>query len=196
MHRRQALQLLAAATTATILPVRAATDAAGAHFDTEVNVAGVRLQRNGAGVRTKLFFQIYAMGLYLADKKITTAEVLTAPGPRRVVINMLRDVSIEDFGKAFTDGLNANTSKDERIRILSQTMQFGTVFGQVQMLKKGDQMQFDWLPGEGTQCYLNGKKIGDLMPDLAFYNAVLRIWLGDKPADHALKLALLGLAAK
>lgn len=196
MHRRHALQLLAAASAATVLPVRAATDVATAHFDNDVNVAGVRLQRNGAGVRTKLFFQIYAMGLYLADKKTTAAEVLAATGPRRVLITMLRDVSIEDFGKAFTDGLNANTSKEERTRILSQTMQFGSVFGQVQMLKKGDQMQFDWLPGEGTQCYLNGKKTGELMPDLAFYNAVLRIWLGDKPADHALKLALLGLAAK
>lgn len=53
-------------------------------------------------------------------------------------------------------------------------------------------MQFDWLPGEGTQCYLNGKKIGGVIPELAFYNAVLRIWIGDKPADYALKAALLG----
>lgn len=190
MHRRRVLQALLAATAmAAGLPVRAETPI---HFDDTATVGSQTLLLNGAGVRTKVFFKIYAMGLYLPEKKTATADVLAENGPRRVLITMLRDTSIEDFGKAFTDGLKANTGKDERTRLLSQTMQFGAVFGQIQMLKKGDQMQFDWLPGEGTQCYLNGKKIGELMPDLAFYNAVLRIWLGDKPADYALKLALLG----
>jgi hypothetical protein len=32
------------------------------------------------------------------------------------------------------------------------------------------------------------------VPDLGFYNAVLRIWLGEKPADRSLKPALLGEA--
>ncbi|MFO1328451.1 MAG: chalcone isomerase family protein [Rubrivivax sp.] len=30
------------------------------------------------------------------------------------------------------------------------------------------------------------------MPDAAFYNALLKIWIGDKPADSALKPLLLG----
>jgi len=50
----------------------------------------------------------------------------------------------------------------------------------------------DWIPGTGTQCMLNGKKVGEVLPDLAFYNAILRIWLGDKPADSSLKAAMLG----
>lgn len=190
MRRRRALQLLtAAAALAAGLPAQAATTV---HFDDTITVAGEKLVLNGAGVRTKVFFKIYALGLYLADQQTTTADVLAAAGARRVAITMLRDVSTEDFGKAFTDGLNANTGKDERTRFLAQTMQFGSVFGQIQTLKKGEQLLFDWLPGEGTQCYLNGKKIGGVIPELAFYNAVLRIWLGDKPADYALKLALLG----
>jgi hypothetical protein len=190
MRRRRALQLLtAAAALAAGLPAQAATTV---HFDDTITVAGDKLVLNGAGVRTKVFFKIYAVGLYLATQQTTTADVLAAPGARRVAITMLRDVSTEDFGKAFTDGLNANTDKDERTRFLAQTMQFGSVFGQIQTLKKGEQLLFDWLPGEGTQCYLNGKKIGGVIPERAFYNAVLRIWLGDKPADYALKLALLG----
>lgn len=190
MRRRRALQLLIAMPALTAgVPAQAA---APVHFDDAITVAGEKLVLNGAGVRTKIFFQIYAVGLYLADKQTTTADVLAAAGARRVAITMLRDVSTEDFGKAFTDGLSANTGKDERTRILAQTMQFGSVFGQIQTLKKGEQMLFDWQPGMGTQCYLNGKKIGEVIPELAFYNAVLRIWLGDKPADYALKLALLG----
>lgn len=30
------------------------------------------------------------------------------------------------------------------------------------------------------------------MPDVGFYNAVLKIWLGEKPVDVSLKPALLG----
>jgi len=55
-------------------------------------------------------------------------------------------------------------------------------------------LHIDWIPGSGTQCELNGKKIGEMVPDLNYYNAVLKIWLGEKPADSALKPLLLGEA--
>ncbi|MYM73500.1 lipoprotein transmembrane [Duganella sp. FT134W] len=194
MNRRTILHTLMAVAIAAALPsfALAAVDVAGVKFDDTVTVAGQPLKLNGAGLRTKVIFKVYAAGLYLTDKKSTVPDVLAVPGPRRVAITMLREVSSEEFGKAFTDGLNANTGKDERNKILPQIMKFGEVFAQTPVLKKGDQLSLDWTPNEGTQCYLNGKKIGELMPDLAFYNAVLRIWLGDKPVDSSLKPALLG----
>src|SRR5450830_506170 len=169
-----------------------AVEVNGVKFEDTARVAGKDLVLNGAGLRTKVIFKVYAAGLYLTEKKSTVPEVLAVGGPRRVAISMLREVSSEDFGKAFTDGLNANTGKDERNKLLPQIMKFGEVFAQTPTLKKGDQLSLDWTPNEGTQCYLNGKKIGELMPDVAFYNAVLRIWLGDKPVDSSLKPALLG----
>lgn len=194
MNRRTILHTLMAVAIAAALPsfAFAAVDVAGVKFDDAVTVGGQQLKLNGAGLRTKVIFKVYAAGLYLTDKKSTVPDVLAVPGPRRVAITMLREVSSEEFGKAFTDGLNANTGKDERNKILPQIMKFGEVFAQTPVLKKGDQLSLDWTPNEGTQCYLNGKKIGELMPDLAFYNAVLRIWLGDKPVDSSLKPALLG----
>ena len=69
---------------------------------------------------------------------------------------------------------------------------FGEMFGAIPGLKKGDVLIVDWIPGVGTQCQLNGKKIGETVPDLAFYNAILRIWIGDNPADSSLKPKLLG----
>ncbi len=195
MNRRNIIKrLMAAAFLAGSfsLPVFAAVEVAGVKFDDTLNVAGKELKLNGAGLRTKIIFKVYAAGLYLTEKKNSVPDVLASQGPRRVSITMLREVSSEDFGKAFLEGLNNNTDKNERSKIASQTMKFGEVFAQIQTLKKGDQMLLDWTPGEGTQCYLNGKKIGELMPDVAFYNAVLRIWLGDHPVDSSLKPALLG----
>jgi hypothetical protein len=195
MNRRTILRTLLAAAMLAALPVMpafAAVDVAGVKYDDSITVAGQQLKLNGAGVRTKMIFKVYAAGLYLNEKKTTVPDVLAVPGPRRVAITMLRDVPSDDFGKAFMEGLNANTSKEERNKILPQIMKFGEVFAQTPALKKGDQLSLDWTPNEGTQCYLNGKKLGDLMPDQAFYNAVLRIWLGDKPVDSSLKPALLG----
>lgn len=192
MNRRTTLRTLMAAALLAAMPAFAAVDVAGVKFDDSITLSGQQLKLNGAGVRTKVIFKVYAAGLYLSEKKTTVPDVLAVPGPRRVAITMLREVPSDDFGKAFMDGLNANTSKEERNKILPQIMKFGEVFAQTPALKKGDQLMLDWTPNEGTQCYLNGKKLGDLMPDQAFYNAVLRIWLGDKPVDSSLKPALLG----
>jgi hypothetical protein len=48
------------------------------------------------------------------------------------------------------------------------------------------------VPGVGTQIQLNGKKIADTFPDVTFFNAILKIWLGENPADGMLKRLMLG----
>ena len=73
-----------------------------------------------------------------------------------------------------------------------QLQKFGEVFASVPELKKGDVLTVDWLPGSGTIIHINGKKVSDVLPDIAFYNAILKIWLGDNPADSRLKPLLLG----
>lgn len=171
-----------------------AAEISGVKFDDTVKVAGKDLKLNGVGMRTKVIFKVYAAGLYLQDKKTTTPEVLAAEGPRRVTLVMMRDVSSEDFGKAFMDGLNANVNTAEKAAIVGQISKFGEMFATLDGLKKGNVLHLDWIPGSGTQCELNGKKIGETVPDLAFYNAVLRLWIGDKPVDSSLKPALLGMA--
>ena len=197
MNRRTLVKsLLASALLAASfsLPAYATTEVSGVKFDDSVSVAGKDLKLNGAGLRTKMIFKVYALGLYLPEKKTAVADILAVQGPRRVSIVMMRELSSEDFGEAFMKGLNANSDKNERTKILPQTMKFGEIFAQIKTLKKGDALTMDWLPGEGTQCMLNGKKIGEVMPDVAFYNAILRIWLGDHPVDSSLKPALLGEA--
>lgn len=188
LSRLLAAVFLAAACSQPVL----ALEVGGIQLGDTSQVAGAQLKLNGAGLRTKAFFKVYALGLYLPEKKRTVAEILAAPGPRRISIALLRDVSSDDFGQAFMTGLNNNSDKAEKSKIINQTMQFGEMFAQLPGLKKGDLLTVDWVPGAGTQCQLNGKRIGETAPDLAFYNAILKIWIGDKPADAALKPKLLG----
>ena len=172
-----------------------AVDVAGIKIDDSTRLDNHDLKLNGAGVRVKVIFKVYTVGLYLEEKQNTTAGVLASNGPRRISIVMLRDVSSEDFGQAFMTGLSGNTDQAEQIKIMTPTKQFGEMFALIPGLKKGDVLTVDWVPGTGIVCQLNGKKIGATVQDLTFYNAILKIWIGDKPVDSDLKPRLLGSAS-
>lgn len=192
--RRFAAHAAIACTLVACVPASAAVDVNGYAFDDANKVAGKELTLNGAGMRTKFMVKVYAAGLYLPEKKTALAEILKQDGPRRVTLLMARDISSDDFGKAFMDGLRDNVDQAEKAKIVSQVGKFGEVFATLDGLKKGDVLHIDWLPGMGTQVELNGKKLIDKIPDITFYNAILRLWLGDKPVDGVLKRALLGQA--
>ena len=186
--------VLACAALAAACGAQAAVDVNGIKFEDTNKVGGKELKLNGAGMRTKLVIKVYAAGLYLPEKKSNVADLLKLEGPRRVTLVMARDIPAEDLGKAFMDGINENLDKAEKAKIVGQLGKFGEMFAAVDDIKKGDVMHMDWIPGTGTVCELNGKRIGEAASDLNFYNAVLRIWLGDKPVDRSLKPALLGEA--
>ena len=169
-----------------------AVDVGGVKLDETVQLANRELKLNGAGVRYKVIFKVYTIALYLPEKKSQLADILALPGPRRLEIVMLRDITSDELGQAFLQGLNRSSDQADRTRLLSQTMQFGAMFEMVPGLKKGDILTVDWLPDEGTLCKLNGKQVGDKVPELAFYNALLKIWIGAHPADMQLRAHLLG----
>ena len=68
----------------------------------------------------------------------------------------------------------------------------GAAFKQVGEAKKGDLIQLDFAPDVGTRVVVNGQQRGTAMAGDAFFSALLRVWLGDKPADGALKKSMLG----
>jgi hypothetical protein len=186
--------LFAIAALAAACGAQAAIDVNGIKFEDTNKVGGKELKLNGAGMRTKIVIKVYAAGLYLPEKKTSVADIMKLDGPRRVTLVMARDIPAEDLGKAFMDGINENLDKTEKAKIVGQLGKFGEMFAAVDDIKKGDVLHMDWVPGTGTVCELNGKRIGEAVSDLNFYNAVLRIWLGEKPVDRSLKPALLGEA--
>lgn len=169
----------------------AAVELAGVKLDDSVRVANQDLRLNGAGIRSKLIFKVYVLGLYLPEKKTSTAEVLASAGARRVSIVMLREVASDEFAKAFSTGIEQNTDAVERATLAPSMAKFNAMFASVAQLKEGDTLQVDWMPVSGMTVQLNGKRILEPLADAPFYNAVLRIWLGNKPVDDKLKRQLL-----
>ncbi len=170
----------------------AAVEVGGVTLDEQVKVGNSELKLNGAGIRTKAFFKVYVAALYLGDKKSSTAEVLSATGPKRVTLTMLREVSSDQLSQALLDGINNNSSSEEKLQLFNQMLAIGQIFGAYRSIKPKDVVTLDWVPGSGTQIFMNGKKLGDTLPEASFYNALLKIWLGEKPADKSLKRQMLG----
>lgn len=163
----------------------------GIKLDDTAQVSTQTLKLNGAGVRYKVFFKVYVAALYLPEIKSTTPEVLALPGSKRVTLVMLRDLSNDDLGQRFMDGLRNNLDIAERSKFIKNMITFGQMFSLVPVLKKGDILTFDWIPGTGIVCQFNGQKVGETINDAAFYNAVLKIWIGNVPADESLKQKML-----
>jgi Chalcone isomerase-like len=183
--------LLAAAATALTLMSAQAAEVSGVKFDDSATVAGKSLVLNGLGVRYKVV-KVYALGLYLSEKKNHTADVLALTTPKRFRIVTLRDITSDELGQAFLTGINKNLSKDEKGKFVNQLVKFGELFNEIEGGKKGDIIVGDFVPGTGTVITMNGKQLGQPLPDPAFFNAILRIWIGDNPADPTLKPLLLG----
>ena len=169
-------------------------EVANVKYDTAVDLAGQKLQLNGAGIRYKFVVKVYTAGLYLTTKASTTQEVLAAHGPKRIHITMLRDIDGNELGKLFTKGMEANAPRDEFIKCINGVLKLSEVFATRSKLTAGDSFSVDYVPGLGSTLLLNGKPlITEPIKEPEFFTALLRIWLGDKPADDNLKDALLGV---
>ncbi|WP_219211550.1 chalcone isomerase family protein [Variovorax boronicumulans] len=170
----------------------APVDVAGVRLEDRLALAGSPLQLNGAGVRYKAVFKVYTAGLYLGQKASTAEEVLAAAGPKRVAITMLRDIDANELGKLFTKGVEENSPRSDMVNLIPGLLRMGQMFADQKQLKAGDTFTIDWLPGTGTLITVRGVPQPEPVKEPAFYNALLRIWLGPSPADWKLKDALLG----
>ena len=190
-HRRAmcALSLVGALLAAT--PAQA-LELAGAQFPDQITVANKPLQLNGAGVRYKAMFRVYAAGLYAPSKSTVVAEVSDTATPKRLHIVMLREIDSTELGNMFARGMEENAERGAMTRLLPSIMRMSQVFSDHKRLVAGDSFQMDWVPGTGAVLTIKGKVIGEPFREPEFYRALLGIWLGPKPADWKLKDAMLG----
>ena len=170
----------------------ATVDIAGVKFADKEKLGQSELTLNGAGLRTKLVFKVYAVGLYLAEKKTSAADVLGQSGAKRLHIVTLRELSAKQFSDALLEGIQKNHSDAETEPLKARIEEFKNAILGLKTAAKGDVVTIDWLPEGGTRLSVNGKQQGRDIAGDDFYRALLKIWLGAKPAQDDLKEALLG----
>jgi Chalcone isomerase-like len=169
-------------------------EVAGVKYVPTLTVGTANLQLNGAGIRYKAIFKVYAAGLYLGAKATTPEAVYAAPGVKRLHVVMLRDIDANELGKLFTDGMQKNASREEFGKVIPGTLKLAEIFSARKRLVAGDAFFIDYTPGIGTVVSINGKPAGEPIADPVFFTVLMKIWLGASPADWQLKDALLGQA--
>ncbi len=175
----------------------AALDVAGVKVDEKLRVGGADTVLNGSGIRYAAagFVRVYVASLYMPQKRSTAPEIAALKGPKRVQLNLLRDINANDFSKGLMGGMRANLSQADQQKYFDSLLKLGNIFGQIPTLKKGESISVDQIPGTGTLVLVNGKRVGEVFADESFWNALLQIWIGPKPIDESLKPVLLGTVA-
>jgi long-chain acyl-CoA synthetase len=167
-----------------------ARDLDGVNIPDSLSLAGEKapLLLNGAGYRKKFFIKVYIGALYLAQPASQAKAVLDAGTPRVMRMHFLRDVEQVQLASAWNDGIAANHTVTEVQVLRGRIDQLNNLIGSV---RRGDVLRIETRPRGATEVWLNDRLRGSIDGG-DFQNALLKTWIGAKPADANLKQAVLG----
>jgi len=182
------MRTLAAATALVLLVAAAARarEVSGVDVPDTVDVAGKTLNLNGAALRTRFFFRVYVIGLYLERPATSADAVVDGRGVRHVALHILRALDAAEIASAIGEAFERN-SADHMPALRERLERFKKMFPSVQ---PGDVIELSVEPGT-TVVGANGKQLGTIEGD-DFGSALLAVWLGPKPVDETIKAALVG----
>jgi hypothetical protein len=188
--RLGALALAAACAVAS--PAASAAELEGVQLQDRVKSGKADLHLNGLGLRTRFIFNVYVAGLYLPEKTQSGEAAISMRGPKRVTLVMLRDVGADTFGEALLAGLRNNLPPEELAPLKPQVDDLMGRIAAIGEARKGDVIELDYTANPGTVMRVNGVAQGGPIAGEAFFRALLRTWVGERPAQEDLKKALLG----
>ncbi|MDQ6996423.1 MAG: chalcone isomerase family protein [Mariprofundus sp.] len=177
-------------TTLLLLPALSqALEIEGVTLPDTIQLQGKTLQLNGAGIRTKFFFDIYVGGLYLEQHASQAKTILADTGNKRITMNFLYgEVDKEKLTDGWEEGFEKNQSPKHLQNLKDRLNRFNQMFTSA---RRGDSVVFDFFSDGSTHVSFNGSEKGSI-EGLDFQQALLAVWLGKKPADNDLKKAMLG----
>jgi hypothetical protein len=128
---------------------------------------------------------VYVVGLYLEKPTNDARAAITTNEAKRIVLVMLRDVSREQFVQAVKEGILRNSGP----AMPTLRARLDRLEKALPALKKGNILDFTYLPGIGTLMRGQGREL--TIPGKDFADALFSVWPGPKPISEALKRQLL-----
>lgn len=161
-----------------------AVEVDGVNLPDRYTINGKELLLNGYGYRKKFFVKVYIGGLYLDYK---TSDIKEIEKMETKVIKMhfvYKEVTKDKLKETFLEGFEKNGYLDAKDRFA----QFLDIFSFD--VKANDVIDLI-LDKDKTTVKLNGSVLKELSID-GLSDGVLKIYLGENPADKGLKKAMLG----
>lgn len=179
--------LLMAGSTALALEVE------GVDIPETMAAQDMQLRLNGAGIRTKFFFNLYVGALYLKTPRSEGSALVKADEPMAIRLHVLSKlITSEKMEKATREGFVQSTEGNTE-KIEDRIESFIAVFKEEE-IAKGDVFDLIYLPGQGTLACKNQEVLATV-PGLDFKKALFGIWLSDHPVQKSLKQGMLGISS-
>lgn len=187
--KKQFLTLLFVAVVGLFSAVAQTTEVGGVKLAQKATFEGQSLVLNGAGVREKMWIDLYVGALYLPKKSSNAAEIMSSNDAAAIKLTIISgmitsDKMITAVNEGFENSTNKNTGP-----IKAKIVQFKSFFKDE--IKEGDVFDIVNVPGKGVVVSKNGKEKGTI-DGADFKKALFGIWLSGKPADKNLKAGMLG----
>ncbi|GAA4279032.1 chalcone isomerase family protein [Aquimarina mytili] len=173
----------------SVTTFQAQTKVGDATLPNKVAFNGEDLTINGAGIREKFFFDIYAGGLYLKQKSSNATAIADADETMAIKLHILSGMmSRNKMAGALRDGFQKATNGN--VGPLNDRIEkfIGFIKDEIEVNQIYDIV---YEKGKGSVIYKDGKEKG-FVKGLDFKKALFKIWLGNKPADKNLKKKMLG----
>ena len=144
---------------------------------------------NGAGLREKLWFDLYACGLYLSQKSSDALKIVASDEVMAVKLHILSNlVSKKKLIEAFRKGIDETNNPSDVNRLKSDIDVFlSLIKSEIAIDNVYDLVYF---PDKGLTVFENNKDLGTVK-GLDFKKLVFNIWLASSPVDMELKLNLI-----
>ena len=130
---------------------------------------------------------------FLYVDEIVGPELEGRKGARKIQIVTLRDLTADQLAEALEKGVEENSSALELAKIRDRLNEFRATLILMQKIPEKSPIRIDWT-GNETRVFVNGMQQGKDIAGADFFQALLRVWIGEKPAQDDLKEALLGKA--
>jgi hypothetical protein len=160
-----------------------------------------RLQLNGAGVSKRGYYKAYVTSLYLPEKRDSLDAIAKLPGPKRLQLNILRELSGATISRYFINDFRLAATDAEFRSLINEVTSVGALYSTLAKVSEGDVFWIDFIPGKGAIVQRNGIAIvqADFKPYLntpgseLMFQILLRMYAGkDQPEE--LQKNLMGLS--
>lgn len=164
-----------------------AADVFGVKLEPSVSVNSQQLKLNGYGIRKKFFVKVYIGSLYASKPFSSAAAALSDNSDKLIRMNFLHSkVEKEKIIEVFSEGF-ANNSPD--LSGSTDVKNFLALF--TTDFVRGDIVDLILRADGSVSVSHNGKPYG-AVASTKLAKGILAIYLGNKPADEALKRGMLG----
>ncbi len=179
---------LCAVVMAVVLALPAAAkDVAGVQFPETLTVEGKELKLNGAGLRTKVVFKVYAAGLYLQNPTPSAQQVIGSDQVKRVRMSMLRDLEKKTDRRCHRGWLQ----EERGGQAAGAAAAAGHLHRGHPGPEEGRRAGADVRAGQGHHHREQGGQTISV-EGKDFADALFSVWLGKNPVDGSLKDGMLG----